>query len=350
MSLSDVTREGVFRAVEEFDRIGRASFFAVHGLAEATGYFLVIRDTHYDAQAIAGIAHGYDRPDLGPVRPVGALASARQLRRLGFHVQSPPRNPPWREEELILALELYLQGGLVDKGDPRIVQLSAELNQIRRLAVAPDESRFRNPNGVALKLANFAALDPAYEGRGMRRVGQLDAEVWRRFAGDEDALAAAVARVRSESPMSDSPAYPETEVVVTSVEALETARFDIPPSDGVEAQRREASLVRAYQLYLEGIGRRVAAHLYHVPGYTHPLRCDLFDETQGVLYEAKALPSRGNIRMAIGQLYDYRRFESAEVRLRALLPREPSADLLDLMRSSGIGSVWRSPSGFAGRD
>ena len=39
---------------------------------------------------------------------------ARRLESLGFDVERPPRNPPWAEEELILALDLYLRSGLLD--------------------------------------------------------------------------------------------------------------------------------------------------------------------------------------------------------------------------------------------
>ncbi len=71
-----------------------------------------------------------------------------------------PRNPPWEPEELILALDLYLQIGKSDDKDPQVIALSETLNRMRLDIARPDPSRFRNPNGVAMKLANFAALDP----------------------------------------------------------------------------------------------------------------------------------------------------------------------------------------------
>lgn len=105
------------------------------------------------------------------------------------------RNPPWAEEELILALDLYLREGILDDKHSDVEALSRALNALDLHAERPDADRFRNPNGVALKLANFAALDPYYPGTGMSRGGRRDAEVWARYASDEDALAEAVSAV-----------------------------------------------------------------------------------------------------------------------------------------------------------
>ena len=98
------------------------------------------------------------------------------------------RNPSWTHDELILALDLYLHDGLLDDSDARVVDLSDVLNALPIHSDHAHASTFRNPNGVALKLANFAALDPAYPGAGMRRGSQLDGEVWDRFNNDRDAL------------------------------------------------------------------------------------------------------------------------------------------------------------------
>ena len=74
------------------------------------------------------------------------------------------RNPPWEADELILALDLYLRHGQLDDTDSRVVEVSRVLNTLPIHSTRPDAARFRNPNGVAMKLANFAALDPAYVG------------------------------------------------------------------------------------------------------------------------------------------------------------------------------------------
>ena len=45
---------------------------------------------------------------------------------------------------------------------------------------------------MALKLANYAALDPSYPGSGMRRHSAGDEETWDEYAGDADLLRQAV--------------------------------------------------------------------------------------------------------------------------------------------------------------
>ena len=100
-----------------------------------------------------------------------------------------PRNPTWATDELIVALDLYLRLGMASKTHPEVVAASALLNTLP-IHEGARSATFRNPTGVALKLANFAALDPSYAGSGMTSVGRGDAKVW-------DELSSDPARVRS---------------------------------------------------------------------------------------------------------------------------------------------------------
>ena len=68
--LGDVTRDGVLTAIEEFDRLGRAAFLDKYGFGEARSYYLVHEGKQYDSKAIVGVAHGYDRPEEGPLSSV----------------------------------------------------------------------------------------------------------------------------------------------------------------------------------------------------------------------------------------------------------------------------------------
>ena len=105
------------------------------------------------------------------------------------------RNPTWARDELIIALDLYLQHGQLDDHHPEVLKVSSILNDLPIHTTRPDLERFRNGAGVALKLANFAALDPAYDGIGMSRGGRGDAGVWDELSGDPAlvrALAAAI--------------------------------------------------------------------------------------------------------------------------------------------------------------
>jgi 5-methylcytosine-specific restriction protein A len=79
------------------------------------------------------------------------------------------RNPPWTRDELILALDLYFRLGRKHEGPshPEVMALSKALNT---LPIHDNQQRadFRNPAGVAMKLANYLAIDPEYPGTGLR--------------------------------------------------------------------------------------------------------------------------------------------------------------------------------------
>lgn len=100
------------------------------------------------------------------------------------------RNPVWSREELILALNLYfnLDSSQFTSANPKVIELSEILNKLNIHSERPDEKRFRNPNGVSMKLSNFLRFDPNYSGTGLERGGKLEQEVWNTFAGNKKLL------------------------------------------------------------------------------------------------------------------------------------------------------------------
>ena len=357
MGLNDVTRAGVERALARYDLLGRDDFLARAGLGEAPGSFIVRGERRYEARPILAVAHGYDRPDLDPLRkrdlPRGEIELAERLEALGFAIERTPRNPKWAEEEIILALATYLRGATPDKNNQMVIDLSRELDALPLHPERPDAARFRNPNGVALKLANIAALDPSYSGGGMKSFSKLDAEVWRRYADDEDALEEAVAAIREGRGrfqlLDPDQLRDDAGVVlrVTEVEAQHVERLRVSvPSAEREVERREQRLVLAYRDHLADQGHTVTRHTYRLAASGITLACDLVDETAGVLYEAKGDILRSSVRMAVGQLLDYRRFERRPMQLGVLLPRAPSSDLTALVRSVPAAAVWPTSDGF----
>jgi hypothetical protein len=86
--LSDPT--AVERAIAECDELGREEFLAKYGFGPARRYHLLVDGRHYDSKAIAGVAHGYQFPHLGPLRSSefsgGEATVARVLRGLGYTV------------------------------------------------------------------------------------------------------------------------------------------------------------------------------------------------------------------------------------------------------------------------
>ena len=90
MGLTELTYASVVKAIEEFDRLGRAAFLDTHGYAEARNYYVQYEGNLYDSKAIAGVAHGYARPDLGPLNAEefsgGAATVETRLTELGFEM------------------------------------------------------------------------------------------------------------------------------------------------------------------------------------------------------------------------------------------------------------------------
>ena len=111
------------------------------------------------------------------------------------------RNPKWHRDEIILALDLYsrLEPRQISSTNSEIQELSQLLNQLPIHDVRPDEAKFRNPNGVSLKLSNFLAIDPSYKGKGMQSHSKLDEKVFKEFESDTTRLHKIASRLREVS-------------------------------------------------------------------------------------------------------------------------------------------------------
>jgi len=92
-------------------------------------------------------------------------------------------NPKWSYAELVLALELYVLHRPNPPGkNSRDVKI---LSNLLRLNALSDEiylnKTFRNTNGVAMKLQNFRRFDEMFKGKGLRRGGGLERDIWDRY-------------------------------------------------------------------------------------------------------------------------------------------------------------------------
>jgi hypothetical protein len=128
---------------------------------------------------------------------------------------------------------------------------------------------------------------------------------------------------------------------VSIEEQLTERSFVDPNREPYEAERRESSLVQDFSAYLRALGHEVCRKQIVPHGEYKPLFTDLFDETAGLLVEAKGSVTRESIRMAIGQLADYGRFVDARHRA-ILVESRPRPDLESLALSQGIAVVWRT--------
>ncbi|MCA9877698.1 MAG: hypothetical protein KC442_07950 [Thermomicrobiales bacterium] len=110
----------------------------------------------------------------------------------------------WTREECILALDLFVRAGRkqVDKKRAEIVELSGHLQALPFYPPSERNPKFRNPSSVAMKLANFCALDPACPGNGRPNGGAMDASVWDEFQDDERGLFEAAGAIRRQYQLS----------------------------------------------------------------------------------------------------------------------------------------------------
>ena len=108
-----------------------------------------------------------------------------------------PRNRPWSREELVLALDLYFKIGPKSSTHPDVIDLSGSLNRLSDASLERDPNRFRNPNGVALKLSNFARLDGNYSGVGMTHGNKLEQVIWSEFSNNRAVLLSEATAIKS---------------------------------------------------------------------------------------------------------------------------------------------------------
>lgn len=76
------------------------------------------------------------------------------------------------------------------------------------------------------------------------------------------------------------------------------------------------------------------------------LRADLFVANPRVLIEAKSSAARESLRLALGQLLDYRRWIDPPPRLAVLIPSPAPSDMVVLLKEFQVGAAWPVGSSF----
>lgn len=109
------------------------------------------------------------------------------------------RNPAWTKEELILALDLYIDAwnAGIDKNDNRIKELSETLNGLLLYPKDSKTEKYRNINGVYMKLANFARFDSSYSGKGFTHGNKLERVIWDEYSNNRTELRKAADAIRA---------------------------------------------------------------------------------------------------------------------------------------------------------
>lgn len=133
-------------------------------------------------------------------------------------------------------------------------------------------------------------------------------------------------------------------------EASNSNEFDRAAQEATTAVRRERVLEAAFHRHLVELGGQPERIRITLRGQASPLFTDTWDALERELYEAKGSVTRNDVRLAIGQLLDYRRHISpSPTRCTVLLPSDPGADLTDLIHSSGMDLVYQDGNTFTRR-
>ena len=94
-------------------------------------------------------------------------------------------NPNWTKDEIILALDLYLDcnGIIPSKNNKRVIELSKLLRDFPYHLEAARKDSFRNPDGVLFKLQNIRQVAT---GKGFGNVSNTDRRVWSELGSSPD--------------------------------------------------------------------------------------------------------------------------------------------------------------------
>jgi 5-methylcytosine-specific restriction enzyme A len=160
---------------------------------------------------------------------VGDGAANRFVEARGFHVvQLRERNPSWVRDELILALNLYLRhrASLPSHDSKEISELSRILNQLSTHLRIFRGERFRNPNGVCMKLMNFRRLDPQFpQAKGLEHGGRAERDIWDEFAHNQEKCSQAALTIKN---------------AIAALESEDDAEADLGLDDLMDAEEGRA--------------------------------------------------------------------------------------------------------------
>lgn len=157
-------------------------------------------------------------------------------------------NPTWTRDELVLALDLYLRHPKAGKTHPEVQALSNLLQHVGPKHLAQDTAKFRNPNGVSMKLMNFRTVDPA-AGGGLPKGGGAEEALFQEFANRRETLAAAVAAIRAKAGAEPTRcwAFAAEPSFFPVVDAITEKTFDWWTSKGRDIQAGDRAIVWKYQ-------------------------------------------------------------------------------------------------------
>ena len=242
----------------------------------------------------------------------------------------------WLLEEYLIVGDLWLRTGRsVGTGSSEVKEVAALLG--------------RSPGSISYRVGNFAGTDQP--GSGLKPLTGEPLAQWLAIRGNLSELKKAVEKARAKMRLITGTEAAAGEgaasglVSVISAEQPGTEPLVVNTAEGANfAVQNESILRKAFHSWLDPKGQRLRG--IEIKTGSSRLRVDLFDTVTNVLIEVKAAATRDLLRLAVGQLYDYRRYLSFDVRLAVLVPNQPSMDLMGLLEAADVSAIWAVGTAF----
>ncbi|MEU7004848.1 hypothetical protein [Nonomuraea sp. NPDC046570] len=265
----------------------------------------------------------------------------------------------------------YIDGWVPDDDNGRLFEYTGHgLNDQTFEGAGNKAIRDHALQGRALRMFKAAGTAPNSDTVLHRYVGRFKLDEQRPFdvrwrANKANVMRKVIVfRLRPTGPFEHQNAYSippagETQAVLVPVDVTTSSLID-PENNTktqgsrsavpeLEFQRREAGLDAEFRAFMQSRGHELMRFELKVKGLASPMLTDLYDTTAHILYELKGNIGRNAVRMAIGQLMDYRRHViPSNPALAVLLPEEPHDDIKALLYDLGIALVYRAGGTFVG--
>jgi hypothetical protein len=241
---------------------------------------------------------------------------------------------PWLLDEYVVVGEMWVRRGRsVGASDAEVKDLAAVLG--------------RSPAAISRRVGNFAGTDRP--GSGLKPITGEALELWTRLRSDRALLAETVEHARLRLNLLSGVTESSVEgawharVVPAETPSVEPTEVLASKQGRVEIQK-EALLREKFRAWRDRSGGCLRG--IEIDTLNSKLRVDLYDPSVNVLIEVKAHASRDLLRLAVGQLFDYRRYLKFPVRLAVLVPARPDEDLMGLLSAANVGAIWPHETSF----
>ncbi len=161
------------------------------------------------------------------------------------------RNPPWTRDELLVALDYYLDNP-DDYFSPTgngVLGLTAKISHVAKALGLTGSDTLRNANGVSMKLLNFRAHDPNHNTKGLIRGNKLEEVVWAEFADNPTALKKVVASILDVTQVAtaeDAPFLPEDDLTEAVEGQLLTRMHRYRERNATIVKRKKAAYLKQH--------------------------------------------------------------------------------------------------------